>query len=80
MVIRVLETNSPVDSSRSSSLGSGSGETVWARSMSSSVVSPMADYHGDDLGALPPGVGDAAGDVDDAVGVGQRAAAVFLDD
>ena len=43
MVNKVQDTSSPVERSKSSSLGSGWGVIVWASPISSSVVSPMAD-------------------------------------
>ena len=40
---RAADIRSPAVSSMSSSRGGGIGETCWARSSSSSVVSPMAE-------------------------------------
>ncbi len=43
MASTAIEMRSPAVSNMSSSRGGGAGETCWARSISSSVMSPMAE-------------------------------------
>ena len=75
-----IEIRSPAVSSMSSSRRGGSGETCSARSISSSVVSPIARDHDDDVVAGALGVDDALGDPLDALGIGDGGTAVLLHD
>ena len=71
---------SPVDSSRSISRGSGSSVMAAARSRRWSVVSPMALTTTTRSAPARRSRAMRAGDVADAFGIGQRGAAVLLDD
>ena len=75
-----IEIRSPAVSSMSSSRPGGSGLTCWARSSSSSVVSPIAETTTTtSLPALRVR-DDPLGDPLDPLGVGDRRAAVLLHD
>ena len=80
MATSAIEMRSPAVSSMSSSRGGGWGLTSLARSSSSSVLSPMRGHRHADVVAGLLGLGDAPGDALDALGVGERGAAVLLDD
>ena len=69
---------SPAVSSMSSSRGGGSGETWRARSISSSVVSPIAEITTTTSWPCLLGGDDPLGDPLDAVSIGDRGAAVLL--
>ena len=71
---------SPAVSSMSSSRPGGSGVTCWARSSSSSVVSPIADTTTTTSLPAAPGGDDPLGHPLDPLGVGDRGAAVLLHD
>ncbi len=70
---------SPAVSSMSSSRGGGSGETCSARSISSSVVSPIAEMTTTTSWPCCLGGDDPLGHPLDAVGIGDRRPAVLLD-
>ena len=78
MASRAIEMRSPLVSSMSSSRPGGSGVTWFARSRSSSVVSPMAETTTTYRAAGLAGLDDPAGDTLDALRVRHGGAAVLL--
>ena len=80
MVTRVEEMTSPVDSSMSISRASGRAVICPASSMSSSVVSPMAETTTTMRFPAAAALRHPLGDGFDAIGILDGASSVLLDD